>query len=190
MFVISDNLCCDCRKQMKYKKVSIKLRDLSVESFCLYDGINRDMLIQYKELFDEALYPLFFYPIRKYIKKKYHGYVIVDIPSHKSKVDTRGFNHLNRMLEVIDLPHASLFVKTNLLEQKHLSLSQRLENKHHLVELVDVVPKAPILIIDDVCTSGSTLLAVYEKLKGHKYPVKALTFCYHESLVTSKTKVY
>jgi Predicted amidophosphoribosyltransferases len=190
MFVVNDNLCYWCRRQMKYKKVQFKLNELMVESFCVYQDISKEMLIQYKELFDEALYPLFFYPIRKYVKKKYRGYVIVDIPSHTNKVKQRGFNHLKRMLEVINLPQQTLFSKNILIEQKHLSFAKRQENSLNLLELIGKVPNKPILLVDDVCTSGATLLAAIEKIKGHRYPIKALTFSYHENLGRKKDKWY
>jgi len=186
MFVVSDNLCYWCRRQMKYKRVQFKLDVLTVESFCAYEDITKEMLIQYKELFDEALYPLFFYPIRKYIMKKYRGYVVVGIPSHENKIEQRGFNHLERMLEVINLPQQSLFIKKNLIEQKHLSYTKRQENSQNLLELIDKVSSKPILLVDDVCTSGTTLLAAFEKIKGHSYPIKALTFSYHGNLVRKK----
>ena len=181
MFLVMDVICVECRKAMKYQKHKFKLDDLSVESFCVYDDIVKDMLIQYKELWDEALYPVFFYSIKRHIEKKYHNYSLVMIPSSSKKVEQRGFDHLSRMLEVVNLNRYEVFRK-NFHEQKHLSFEERMKNRDTMLTQISEIPNTPILLVDDMCTTGSSLLAAYQVLKSHKYPVKALTFCYHKEL--------
>ena len=52
IFIENDCLCHECRKKLKIDKAYIKLNNYYVETFYNYDGIFRDLLIQYKECYD------------------------------------------------------------------------------------------------------------------------------------------
>ena len=92
-----DKLCINCRNKMKFNHQKFKLEELEVESFYEYDSLFKDLLLQYKECYDEALYDIFLYKIFDYIKIKYAGYKILYVPSSTSKLNQRGFNHLKKI---------------------------------------------------------------------------------------------
>lgn len=71
MFFTKDVICDVCREKMSIVGHTFKLETLSCESVYVYDDVVKDMLVQYKELMDEALFPLFLYPFISYICKKY-----------------------------------------------------------------------------------------------------------------------
>lgn len=181
MFVNTDVICDVCRSQMCVAGTTFLLEDMPCESLYVYDGIVKEMLIQYKELMDEALFPLFLYPYLSYIRKKYRGYTLVIAPSSLSALEKRGFSHVDKMFGVLGMDMVSIFEKDEF-EQKHKSLYQRQEIEKH-VHLTKELPNTPLLLVDDVCTTGSTLLAMYHQIHNHKYPVKALVCCCHAKYV-------
>lgn len=176
-----DVLCDDCRKQMSVAGMTFSLGGLSCESLYVYEGVVKDILIQYKELMDEALYPVFLYPYIQYLRKKYKGYSLVVVPSSDSAYKRRGFSHVEKMFGVLGLPIVNVFSKDEIV-QKKVTFKERTKIQGH-IHMDGKIPQTPLLIVDDMCTTGSTLLAVYEHLKEHPYPVKALTFCCHAKYV-------
>ena len=98
MFITKDVICDVCREKMSIVGHSFKLETLSCESVYVYYGIMKDMLVQYKELMDEALFPVFLYPFITYIRRKYRGYTLVIAPSSNSALSKRGFRMLKRCL--------------------------------------------------------------------------------------------
>lgn len=179
-----DVLCVCCREQMKKARRSFQIEGLAIESLYVYEGLCRELLIQYKELLDEALYPVFLLHDIKYLRKKYRKYTLVSMPSSKRALDKRGFHHVEQMFGILGLPMVSLFQKEEMEEQKHASIEERKAVRSHIHLLPEVsIPQGPLLLVDDVCTTGNTLLAAYELLKEHSYPVRALVFSCHASYV-------
>ena len=59
MFSTNDCLCDECRQAMNFRPRIIKAGNLHVLSLYPYEGLVREMMIQYKEKYDEALFPVF-----------------------------------------------------------------------------------------------------------------------------------
>jgi competence protein ComFC len=142
------------------------LDGVEVVSFVEYDKDISSLLILYKEHLDEALAPVFFQPLSKQINKKYKGYVCVPLPSSVEKVTQRGFHHLHRMIESLDLKVSDVLIKTKNIKQARLSKEERkhidliFEIKENVECLFDKV-----VLIDDVCTTGASLKAAITLLR-------------------------
>ena len=106
LFLKEDELCPSCRKKLKIKRRKINLGEFEVETFYDYDGIFRDLLLQYKECHDEALKDVFLYGLKEYIETAYHGYRLLLIPSTARKREERGFDHLKEMFRLVQLHRA------------------------------------------------------------------------------------
>ncbi|MDD6467695.1 MAG: hypothetical protein PUF50_05895 [Erysipelotrichaceae bacterium] len=172
---------------MKPIRQSFYLEDLLVESLHVYEGLCRDLLIQYKELCDEALYPVFLFSHISYLRKKYDGYVLVGMPSSEKASRKRGFSHVEQMFQVLGMPMITLFEKEEMEEQKHATKEQRYQVRSHIHLQKQVkLPDAPILLVDDVCTTGNTLLAAAYLIQNHAYPVRALVYSCHASYVEKR----
>lgn len=163
LFFEQDKLCEKCRKKMSYHHQKFNLDGLEVESFYDYDSMFKDLLLQYKECYDEILSEIFLFRIENILKIKYFDYKILYIPSSKKKLNERGFNHLRL-----------IFQRLNFEEIKGLTMIEELsqENKNYLgrFRMIDnyfYSGKAydKVLIVDDVCTSGSSLRGAYKTLK-------------------------
>ena len=50
------------------------------------------------------------------------------------------------------------------------------------------LPNTKLLLVDDVCTSGNTLISAYKLLQKHPYKIEALVLCAHQRFVDSCDK--
>ena len=167
-----DSLCIDCRKELKVDRKIIKLYDLEVETFFEYEGIFKDLLLQFKECYDEALKDVFLYDLKEYLEFKYHGYNIVYVPSSLKKINERGFNHLKLIYSSLNLK------KEDVLRTKQ-DLIQQGKNKEDRIKIIDNFyfegkHLKKVLIVDDVLTTGSSMLGAFKALNGKCEKIKAI----------------
>lgn len=100
--------------------------------------------------------------------------VIVPVPSFKRKYLSKGFNQAELFAKElslrVDIPECNLLEKVkNTKEQKTLTKAER---KSNLNDAFDVLCNAEVrpykvLLVDDICTTGSTIDACTEALKKH-----------------------
>lgn len=172
LFIMEDKLCVDCRDKLKIRKEYIKLNDLKIETFYEYDSLFKTLLLQYKECYDEPLKDVFLYGLETYLYFKYHNYEIVLIPSSKKKLEERGFNHLELIFENVGLKiNYGLQMKEELI-QEGKSINQRQEMINNYIYTGDFIDKA--LVVDDVITTGSSILGAKKCLTRHTNIVKYL----------------
>lgn len=171
LLVGDDVLCGRCRHQwIRNRKVN-HINGVEVRSSYVYNEAFAKVLIQYKECFDEALYPVFLWPERFMFRIRYHGYTLVPVPSSLSKVEERGFDHVEQMFRITGLPIKHCLEKIDEGSQKERGALGRMRMEHgfRLKEGVRLPEK--ILLVDDVCTSGNSIrgcLAVLGRRKGIK----------------------
>lgn len=167
-----DKLCEKCRKKMPLKRRVTKIEDLTIETFYDYDSLFKSILIQYKECYDEALKEVFLFQIKDYLKIKYHNYKIVYMPSTKQKLKERGFNHIEEIFKELDLEEIKGLNQIDELIQEGKSRRQRLKMKGNFV--YNGPYEKRILIVDDVMTTGSSVIGVYKALKDKCGIIKAV----------------
>ena len=173
-------LCMDCSLKLKQQKIAFMLDGVEVISFVEYDENISRLMILYKEHCDEALAPIFFNRWKRHIVKKYKGYICIPLPSSSEKVTQRGFHHLHRMIESIDLEMADVLVKSKNVKQARLSKEDR---KH--IDMIFEIRKdiefsfENVVLMDDVCTTGASLKAAIARLRPYCKNIRAITFSYH-----------
>ena len=172
LFIENDCLCDKCRFNMPLQLKYFKLEELECLSLYEYDSLFKTILLQYKECYDEALAITFLYKIDLFIKLKYLGYKVVYVPSSYEKYKQRGFNHLKLIFKSLNFKEVSgLIMKKDLIQQGK-SLSERKQMLDNYYYEGDYINK--LLIIDDICTTGSSLLGVYKAFVGKANIIKAL----------------
>lgn len=172
MFIEDDSLCIECRNKLKVDKKYIYLEDMRVETFYEYDGMFKDMLLQYKECYDEALYEVFLYMLKDYIRYKYIGYKIILIPSSESKLNERGFNHLWLIFDEVKLDIVDgLKMRQDLIQE-----GKNFQERRLMVDNYEYTgPRLnKVLVVDDVVTTGSSMLGAYKALKIYANKVEGL----------------
>ena len=181
-FYYEDVICCQCRREILFQKQKIKIGEFEIDSLYLYEGTIRNLMLQYKELYDEALAPIFLYPKYKKIRKKYAGYVLVPIPSSISKVEERGFHHVESMFSLLNLPIYNVFEKKGNRQQKELGVRERNLISFQLSN-AEMLSGRKVLLIDDVMTTGNSMMHAYQLIRGFVEEVKGLTVCIHKKLL-------
>ena len=177
-FITQDFLCGTCRSKMQTYEGRLMFQGYPMRALYLYDEFMESLLFQYKEGRDIALAPCFLFPYRKEIEKTYKEYTILYMPSSKQKNEERGFFALAESFKAINLEKADCFYKKRDFKQS----SQKMD-RAKIQEVIDIhpdkVPRKPLLLVDDVCTSGNTLLAALGLLEGHPYPIEILVMAVH-----------
>ncbi|MCQ2742865.1 MAG: hypothetical protein MJ239_06200 [Bacilli bacterium] len=133
-----------------------------------YDEVIRSHLFQFKGCFDYELGEIFLSRASAYLKILFHGYSIVPAPSFWLKDEKRGFNHVEKMFDVLGLPMIRAIIKTEDIKQSDLSSRERTTVSRRLAWIpgVDIKGKK-ILFVDDVYTTGSTVKACLKMIKDH-----------------------
>lgn len=185
-FQESEALCGRCKEQLKFLNVKTKLEDMPLHILYEYNDFLESMLFQYKEGRDIALANVFFQPFLTKLSSKFRHHVIVLMPSSKEKMLERGFLPVREMLKNCPLAIWEPFYKVNNTKQS----MQSFENRQFISQVIkrkenETLPGRKLLLVDDVCTSGSTLLCAYHLLKEHKLKVEALVLCAHPLFVES-----
>lgn len=173
VFIEKDKLCPVCRSLIKNNHRIFIRDDIKIESFYLYDSLFKDLLLQYKECYDEALKEVFLYGIKEKTKLKYHDYKIVYVPSSKEKLNQRGFNHLKLIFENLNLKEIKgikMIEETSQLNKDKKERESMLHNYQYEGNALDKV-----LVVDDVYTTGSSIMGVCNALRPHCKKIRALT---------------
>ena len=114
---------------------------------------------------------VFLYKVELLIKLKYLGYKVVYAPSSEDKRNKRGFDHLKLIFDRLGFETVKVEKKHEYI-QEGKSLNERkqmIDNYYYDGEHID-----KLLIVDDVCTTGSTLLGIYKAFKCKTNAINAL----------------
>ncbi|MEG0408773.1 MAG: phosphoribosyltransferase family protein [Bacilli bacterium] len=91
----------------------------------------------------------------------------------------RGFNHVIKMVEQTKLPICDCLLKTENIKQAFLSKTQREKMKKDIkIKPGMSIPKR-ILLVDDVLTTGNTMMGALEALQGIDVKIKILVVANH-----------
>ena len=187
LFLERDPLCIECRRQLQVKRRCFLLGELKAESFYEYDGLFKSLLLQYKECCDEALKDVFLYGLKDYIRIRYAGYHLLFVPSSTQKRQMRGFDHLELIFEDIGLPRVKgLKMKEDLIQEGKNAKERNRMMDNYIYEGEEL---NRVLIVDDVMTTGSSILGVYEAIKDRTKSVKALSLANKSNTFHFKNKV-
>lgn len=108
--------------------------------------------------------------------------VVSFVPATAAARRRRGFDHAEHLARelswILELDTAPLLATPHRLDQRRLSRTRRIENMRAALSVLPgaTMPGA-VILVDDVCTTGSTLYAATEALKkGGAETVYAITF--------------
>ena len=175
MMFTDDSLCGVCRSQLTPVSHPVKLGGLTVRGLVVYDEAFMKMLVQYKELMDEALQAIFLKPWQDSLRRRYRHATLIPMPSSRTKREKRGFDTIPQLFFGLRLPIVPLLEKTDDFEQQG-NAKQRQSAADHIRLIPGVsIPSGPLVLIDDVLTTGSTLRAAQALLpQAHEALVLAV----------------
>lgn len=184
-----DVICGKCKSKLHVLQLDTQLEKMPLHILYEYNETMESMIFQMKEGRDIALAPVFFHSFRKKIIDRYRHSTIVLLPSSKEKYAERGFQPVKEMLKGIPMNIVEPFYKS----ENHKQSLQSFEERVHIDRIIQrdykiSLPKTPLLLLDDVCTSGSSLKRAYDLIKEHTYKIEALVLCAHPLFVESCDK--
>lgn len=113
--------------------------------------------------------------------KKTNQYIVIPIPLHHTKLKSRGFNQAELIAKGFCQVTKSKLIADGLIRTRAtqamfgLKREQRCSNINNAFQLSDRLrqkpPRSPILIIDDIYTSGSTVKEATKTLQKHQLEV-------------------
>lgn len=162
-----DLLCVKCRKKLKPKLRIKRFNGLKVYYLYDYDDFFKSVLMQYKEVCDEALKEIFIYRYDYLFKCLFKKYEILYVPSSKEKNIERGFLPMAEIMKQYKAKkYAEVYMKEELVQaHKPLYERQKMKNNYYLIK--EVKESDYIMVVDDVFTTGSSITGVLNAL-GNK----------------------
>lgn len=166
-----DCLCYKCRFALRGSLRKTVIRGIEINYLYLYDDFFKGMILQYKEANDEVLAQAFLGFYEYYLKIRYYNYHLVFMPSSKAKLKSRGFNHLTTIFSSFSQQQKRIGFKRERC-QEGLNLVEREKMLTNFYAIDKFVKKEKILLIDDICTTGSSLKGAYNLLKSFNCHIK------------------
>ena len=177
-----NGICDSCRsgiKQIEY--IVSEKNEVIINSYGHYGGALKSLILRLKYHRDFTAGDILAELLGDYIKENidYKDYVISYIPMSKKSQKKRGFNQCEYIAKKaaydLSIRNVSVLFKCReTKEQKRLMRQDRFENVKGAfgvyVKRLEGIEN--IILIDDVTTTGATMVEVYEVLK--KYGVKKI----------------
>ena len=139
---------------------------------CTYEGLAKRLITVYKDSGEQRLSTYIASLICSCIRTwnlKFDA--IVSIPPNKQHLRNRGFDHMELVAQQcsrwLELPLLHALTSSKSLDQRDLNMVQRVKNKEgsmRLSEDLHTPLPANIVLIDDVFTTGATLVAATNAL--------------------------
>lgn len=169
-----DVLCSACREDWHRSAETFVFHGVKAYALWQYEDGFSHCLLQYKERYDEALAPVFLYPERKKIRRKFRGYTLCLLPSTAKKQQERGFDHLTAMCACLHMEILCPFALKEEISQKERSAAARARMADNIRLKEGTVLPDKICLFDDVMTTGATM---YGALKAVGRKKDVCLFC-------------
>lgn len=167
--------CYDCQRWKK------EFPTVPIEHYALYQYNDwmKNWIEQFKYKGDYRLAKIFAARLKKELSgKEFRQALIVPIPISETSYQNRGFNQVEALLDFAMIPYHSILKNTS--DEKKQSTKNRTERllteqpfswyDQELVSSIRIM-KRPIVLVDDVYTTGRTLLHAKKFLLDSAIPI-------------------
>lgn len=159
-------ICTKCLSSLKPIFKSFKVDGINALALYHYDESTKGKIFQLKGCGDIEMAEIFVRPYASELRVRYQGYNLICLPSFEEDNLKRGFNHVEEMFNCLNLKKCDCLVKTEHYKQSEQSYKdrQKIKNYIRLKENTNLKNKK-LLLVDDICTTGSSLRAAIELIK-------------------------
>ena len=173
--IYNHTLCNKCFNKFNIIYENSLVNKIKCLSLYEYNGLIKDLIFDFKGLYDYELKDIFLEYFLDDLKLKYYGYTITFAPSSDEDNLKRGFNHVEEMFSSLPNKKTKLFIKKDNYKQSENKYKDRKNIIDHIALIKENVKGLKrILIVDDVLTSGNTLLVCASLL--YKEGIKEIEF--------------
>lgn len=172
-------LCKDCLDKLVFVDGYRDIDGTDCYFPLLYQGLTKKLIYDYKLGRKEVVRYFLADVVSDKIKQKnLQDYTLLKVPSTKSKINKRGFDHIHEIAKEVEkildmeyLPDAIVKVKETKI-QHNLTQLQRIENLKGAFELNADLSDKKILVLDDIVTTKNTLREMKNTLNGNYTDLK------------------
>lgn len=193
-------ICSDCRRFWNPHIYQKSVKDLTVYSSIKYSPVAKSILLSAKESgvqrADEMIVGALLNLIKRLPTQHLRNAMLVPVPGSKRAIRKRGRNFIREITKLLSnqtgIPiFDQIEINRRLLDQSRLSALDRSRNIFNAFELVNPIPDqlfnqlltSEIFLVDDLVTTGSTLLEAKRALNARGIKVnRAITACMAETL--------
>lgn len=182
-----DLMCKKCRSKIHYLPQSVlkQIREVNVYSCCIYDGLIRNLILDFKYKGKKQLASLMadlFYKYWKELNISNNEYLVLPVPIHNLRKKERKYNHMDiavkEFCKLTNYKYNLDFIKRikDTKKQYNLNKQERIKNIKDAFDInSENMPdkRAPLLILDDITSTGITLEEIIKVL--HKNGYKNIT---------------
>lgn len=172
--VMLDACCSACRKGLNRQAVKTVFKDTNIYSEYIYQEEIRLAILQYKESLDKYLARIFFHPYWSYY---FRQHLVVLVPSTKDSRKRRRFDHIELLAIESGFKNIHRVFEHKGIQQQALKKTKERVGVRKEIVLTNkkIIRNKKILILDDIITSGNTVIACVELLKPYAKSIDVLT---------------
>jgi len=166
----SDPLCEGCRADLTWRGSLVKIQEMSIQIAFAYQWPIDRLIHLYKYQARLELLPIFAYGLMQLQRPEVDA--LLAVPLSSARLCERGFNQSHELAKQMadhwNIPLLSGIRRCDGLRQKGLNRDERLQNLENAFVSDQETPRLPqrIALIDDVLTTGSTLLSLATYLRS------------------------
>lgn len=176
----SVKMCPDCYDELNFSNLKVNriINGVNIYSCGIYEKNLQKLIrgLKYHRQKDLAYYlARFMYEYKEQLGLN-KQFIVVPVPLHKNRIKKRKYNHMELVADEFcklsgDIPCLDLISREkDTKPQYKLSRTERMKNLEMAFEIhsdiYDYKKNAPILIIDDICTTGATFEELIKALKA------------------------
>jgi len=163
--ISSKNYCSECKETPLLKSTDMVF---PVFSYRLW---NKELLFRWK-INGERNLSQFYASIVNKVLNHFEIKKIVPVPPRKGKIKENGWDQIDELCKILQFKYKyslfKLLERESVIQQKKLNREERLETIKNAYSLADYKGELPekVCLIDDVCTTGSTIECCASLLKS------------------------
>ncbi len=161
-------LCKNCFQKLIIINKDVIIKNQKIHVIYGYNKIIKKLIIDLKVKNKFCIANKILMIFKKELVKKYQSYNIITAPSYYLNDYKRGFNHVKSIFSILELPFLDLAYKTKNQKQA----LQNLKTRDQICDIINInngsqITNKNILIVDDVLTTGATLLSLKYKIQQY-----------------------